>query len=606
MSDDPAGPYAGLVLAGEIAVNKYVRAVCERHQLELARQGDSDFPFYFDAGAAARIIGFFQTKLCHGAGKFIGTPFEILPWQRFLLSTLYGWKQRENGERRFKVCYLESGKGSGKSPIVAGMLLYFLLADGRKNEEGGIFAASADQGSLLAKMAVDMGAASPTISPYFKFHGGQKPTRLFAEIAGTRVDRHAPNLKAAGKSGPTLAFAAIEEYHEHPYPIMKELAQASFKTSRSPLMFIGTNAGTDMASPCGQEHEYATKVALGKVRNDNYLALVYGQDEGDRPIEDEAVWEKSNPSIRAGLPSLDRLREQVEHVRAAPGARAVVLRLHFCDWSYSLSPWIDQETFESAVGELSPEEDRLNAPCWVGLDLGGGLDLSALAIVWDFGDRLEVEARAYMPEGRVQKMTDYDRRPYAQWAEEGYLTLTSGEGLEAEDIAKHLKEVWQHYEPLGLICDFYQIDRLKRALLDISMKATDDRWRPHDIWTIKHRMTASLPKATLLRKGQRSEDAPRFWVSDSLNLSENEFREGRIRVQNNPLLRAGMAAVEIKHDRNGNTFSKESYNSRIDPVAALVLGVACAVKMRGHITRRATGSLPIAPVWDEPLRPGLY
>ncbi|MFP3830554.1 terminase large subunit domain-containing protein, partial [Pseudomonas sp. SIMBA_021] len=74
----------------------------------------------FDLESANRAIGFFEDVLCLNGGEYEGLPFILAPWQAFIVGSLFGWKT-EDGYRRFRIAYIETAKGSGKSPLAAGI-----------------------------------------------------------------------------------------------------------------------------------------------------------------------------------------------------------------------------------------------------------------------------------------------------------------------------------------------------------------------------------------------------------------------------------------------------------------------------------------------------
>ena len=60
---------------------------------------------------------------------------KLEPWQKFILSTLFGWKRAKDGLRRFREAYIEVPRKNGKSCFVAPMGLYMLVADGEEGAE---------------------------------------------------------------------------------------------------------------------------------------------------------------------------------------------------------------------------------------------------------------------------------------------------------------------------------------------------------------------------------------------------------------------------------------------------------------------------------------
>src|SRR5687768_16532538 len=89
-----------------------------------------DDNFWFDAEAADRVVRFIERYCQHYEGKHAGQPFILHDMQRTIVRDLYGWKWRTTGFRRFTDCYFEAAVGAGKSPLLAALGLYGLMADG--------------------------------------------------------------------------------------------------------------------------------------------------------------------------------------------------------------------------------------------------------------------------------------------------------------------------------------------------------------------------------------------------------------------------------------------------------------------------------------------
>lgn len=129
---DPTTEYAKNVRDGKIIAGPHVRDACKRHLRDLEEQDKRGIKF--DLDAANRVFEFFEEILCLNGGEFEGRPFLLEPQQKFILGNLFGWKSADN-TRRFRVAYIETGKGSGKSPLVAGIGLYMLVADAEPRAE---------------------------------------------------------------------------------------------------------------------------------------------------------------------------------------------------------------------------------------------------------------------------------------------------------------------------------------------------------------------------------------------------------------------------------------------------------------------------------------
>jgi phage terminase large subunit-like protein len=165
---DPVRAYAKAVLAGRIVAGPHVRNACQRH-LDDLKNGKAR-GLKWDLGAAKWFIGFCRDTLCLAGGQFEGKPFVLEPSQVFIGGSLFGWK-RADGTRRFRRAFIEGGKGSGKTPLAAGIGLYGLVADNETRAE--IYAAGKDkdQSMVLFRDAIAMVDQSPKLRSILKQTG---------------------------------------------------------------------------------------------------------------------------------------------------------------------------------------------------------------------------------------------------------------------------------------------------------------------------------------------------------------------------------------------------------------------------------------------------
>ena len=63
-----------------------------------------------------------------------GEPFRLLPWQKFVVGSLYGWLTAD-GSRRFRSGFVECAKGAGKTPLSAALMLYAFREDSERAAE---------------------------------------------------------------------------------------------------------------------------------------------------------------------------------------------------------------------------------------------------------------------------------------------------------------------------------------------------------------------------------------------------------------------------------------------------------------------------------------
>ena len=372
---DPVTAYAESVSAGTTVAGPPVRASCLRHLRDLKR---SDLTF--DAAAAQRVLDFFPEMLRLPKGAHAGEPFRLLPWQQFLVGSLYGWLGPD-GRRRFRRAYVETAKGTGKSPLAAGLALYAITADHEHAAEGYVIAKTADQALVTFRMAAQMVELSPALADRVQVYGGGKPTRIVHHDSWSFLGRTTTSDTGAGKSGLNPHLVIVDEYHEHKTSTMMERYDAGMKDRPQPLRLCVTNAGAGQDIPCWDEHQYAVRVAEGAVDDDRYFAYVCALEAADDPWVDEACWVKVSPSL-PGIPGMDYVRDQVGKALGMPSKRSEVKRFQFCQWTDAVSPWIEPEAWDPTVVDTLDEEALTGARCLVGLDLSQTRDLTAAVAVW--------------------------------------------------------------------------------------------------------------------------------------------------------------------------------------------------------------------------------
>lgn len=146
----PTHKYALDVVEGRIVAGPIVRAACKRHLDDL-----KDAPsrgWVFSESKSGRALRFFPAVLRLNGGDFEGKPFDLVPPHEFIIGSLFGWVNANTGYRRFRIAYVETSKGSGKSPLAAGIGLYGLIADNEPRAE--IYAAGSkkEQAMILLRM----------------------------------------------------------------------------------------------------------------------------------------------------------------------------------------------------------------------------------------------------------------------------------------------------------------------------------------------------------------------------------------------------------------------------------------------------------------------
>lgn len=207
-----------------------------------------------------------------------------------MVGSLFGWVNRD-GVRRFRIAYIETAKGSGKSPMSAGIGIYGLVADGESRAEVYIAATKRDQAMVMFRDAVSMVDQSPALSSKIKKRG--RLDQVWSLVYPKTSSFFMPISSEDGQSGPRPSVGLIDEVHEHKDAKVINMMQAGFKFRVQPMIVMITNSGSDKLSPCGERHDYAIKIATGQKHDDEFFGYVCALDDGDDPFQDENAGTRS-------------------------------------------------------------------------------------------------------------------------------------------------------------------------------------------------------------------------------------------------------------------------------------------------------------------------
>ena len=589
---DPGTAYAQAAVSGDVIVGPYVRAMCERHLADLERQDTKGFRFYYDREAVAHVVEYFREILILDWQSPITDedgvvrteqylqPFEMLGWQAFCTGSLFGWRRSGSGFRRFRTAYIETGKGSGKSPWGAGVGLYCLTADGERRPECFSVAVDKTQAQILFLDAVSMARLSPALMRRLRISGGEgKEDNIYSAENGGKFRPLSTETKGRGKGGLRVHCGIVDEFSEHQGSAMVDAMDFGTKARRNSLVIKLTNAGWDRDSVCFQERTKAIRVATGEEIDPTYFGFVCSSEEGEDPIWDDAdpalgcpaSWHKTNPSLGTVLP-IEYVERMVQGARGIPAREAKVRRLTFCEWTAAEAPWISPEVWMTCEREQAELPDVESYPAFLGLDLANIHDMiSAAWVVRLPDDRLVAQVRCFRP---AETLADYENRdgvPYQRWVSEGHLTTVPGKIMSFDDVADDLSD-WLT-DPVVEACAFdpYRIADFRAAMERVGLSS----W----IWDGPDTIPGVGLRMVRHAQGYAGGDSDRsLWMNRSIEEIESAILGGRLLVlRSHPLRWAVSSAVLRSNEHEARKWVKREAKKRIDPIVALSMAVGAAM-----------------------------
>ena len=71
--------------------------------------------YYFDKDAAIRAISFIEKFCSHTKGELTGKPFLLEDWQKEIVGSIFGWKNKDTDLRKYRTVFIEVPRKNGKT-----------------------------------------------------------------------------------------------------------------------------------------------------------------------------------------------------------------------------------------------------------------------------------------------------------------------------------------------------------------------------------------------------------------------------------------------------------------------------------------------------------
>ena len=447
--NDRVTSYARGVVAGQVeGCGELHRLACLRHLRDLEKERTPDFPYYWDAEAAERVLDYAETlTIAEGAKP---KPVQLIPAQVFDIGATFGWKKTVNGCRRFRRRYKSMARQNGKT-FENGILGTYIGGFAGYNH-GKLFTVATKK--RQARLAWEEMAKFVTIDPDLGELFRVKDYKSTIEALETKCTIEALSREAGLDDGFRSIFSSIDELHQHKD---NKIYKAIYNGTRSlpeTLVSMITTRGDQLNSFCKEMDDYAVKVLRGLTTAEDLFVDIFCLDPGD-DIWDETNWIKANPFLCRDSEKMETLRQDAQTARDMGGAelRDFLTKCLNMWVKNTDDQFIDPDAWKACASErtLADIVAAGYRDCWVGLDLSSGGDLTTLALEFPIGGgRYYLYSHSFMPRGRLEEHIETDLAPYDLWEQMGLITVTGGATDYMNDykfIVSHLAEL---RERLGL------------------------------------------------------------------------------------------------------------------------------------------------------------
>lgn len=542
--DDLPVPRAALLEMG-MSPEQIDEAAASR-PLVVACQAAKQPGAFFSVDAAKRAVDAIQS-FAHTKGRWGRAPLLLSPWQIvWVIAPIFGWLYHDDEIDRtvrvIRAAWVEVPRKNGKSTLSSGIGLTLLLADREIGAEVYAAAGSLPQAERVFDDAKRMSLTSRAVRSKVEVLRGviRVPHTGGVFRALSKVAETAHGLNVSG--------AIVDEVHVHKKRDLVDAIETGTGARDQPLVvFITTADEGDEGSIYDEKHVYTRRCAEGVVTDPGHYGVVWAAEEGDDPFC-EATWRKANPGLGTS-PSLAYMRREAAKAQSTPSYFPAFCRLSLNRRMRSSAQWLPLTLWDENGGAIAQRMGRRRA--WGGVDLSAVSDLSAWVMAVESRQRgvsLELIARFWLPEERVDELEQQLQVPLRQWVREGHITLTEGDAVDYDTIEK------------TILADCQK--------LDMQRISYDRMFAGQLVQRVNHRAKGVdvVPVAqTYLGMGPGAKELERM-------LRENQIRHG-----GNPVLRWHAACVEVYADGNDNIRpvkpDRNKSSSRIDGIAAAVMAM---------------------------------
>jgi phage terminase large subunit-like protein len=421
--------------------------VCEHVRNAVARYvADRASGWGFSETYAQHAVDFIE-QLEHSTGEYAGRPFELEPWQAFIVWNLFGFLN-EDGSRRFTRAYVEVPRKNGKSTFSSALMLYGLIADDESAAQVYSAATKLDQAMMVFGESVRVCQNLPWLNEALTVNNSVNNRRI---LYGQSI--YKPLEWNPGKQdGLNAHFCCIDEYHAHPNDELYNVIRNSMGARRQPLLFTITTAGFNREAPCYKHRQYCAGVLSGNIKDDALFSVIYTLDEGD-DWTDPAVWAKANPNwgVSVNPRQLEQgLTEAKEFVHKEVEFKTKLLNV----WTDTAMTWISDSLWKACDGEDELEGEV----CYGGLDLASTGDFCAFSLY--FPSLHAVRTWYWLPSETAFKRKDAAGASIRQWAADGFIELTEGNVTDYAFIKARVIELAQRYDIKDIAFDRFNASQL--------------------------------------------------------------------------------------------------------------------------------------------------
>lgn len=474
-------------------------------------------------------------------------PIVLLPTQLWWIELMLGYDMiNEKGEQvqLINEVFLNVGRGTGKSSLMATRVLNWMLLSGQFGGEAQVIAYDNNQAKHVYEQVKNQAKASPLLSELsdnnqFK---STKTGLLFQPLLTKFIKQTNDTNRAQGGN---TSLNIFDEVHTYTADITEAVNKGSRQKQKNWQSIYITSGGTK------RNGLYDTMIKRftsdEEFDNDRSVALLYRLEEKSQ-VKDKRNWSMALPLI-GYLPSMQAVQEEYELSKQDP-----ILQVKFLAMNMGLA--MNDVAYYFTAGETVKRDFDLlvfnNVKTYVGIDLSLSNDLTTVAFLAKPNDSYYLHTISFTTQKNFDSCDIEQQELYTRFESEGSLIILESDYIRATDIIAYMKE-FKTKTKAKFVKVGYDPSRYEnlKAMIDLYFYDKDSE------------------KQVPIRQG--------FSMSDYIQIFKAQIEAGNL-LHNQSLMEWSLMNVAVRIGTSGDLMlKKKSQDEKIDPVVASIMALQVMV-----------------------------
>lgn len=410
--------------------------------------------YWLDYKSAEACIKIIERTLKHKKGESLdgvslrGTPLLLLPWQKFIIYNLVGFKLKDTDILKYHEALIFIPRKNGKTSFAAALAWGLSLLYRRSGSELYIASAAMLQSlqsfDFLTYNIKEMGewdkdGGSFHINDSFNDHS---ITATFSD-GSISMKALAANPDAQDSLGCNIAIC--DEIHAFKKPKQYNLFKEAQKGYTNSLIIGISTAGDNEQLFLGQRCGYCRKVLDGTIKDDQYFIFMCCANKGkkdDFDYTDPKVHEMANPSYGVTIRPAEIMNDALQ-AQNDPQQRKDFFAKSLNVYTNSIKAYFDIDEFRESDSQYDwsiKDIAKMPIDWYGGADLSKLHDLTASSLFGMYKDVGIILPHAFFPVVMAHEKADQDNIPLFGWQDEGWLTMCNSPTVNYADVVNWFVE----------------------------------------------------------------------------------------------------------------------------------------------------------------------